>query len=351
MSVFGKNIKVDIFGESHAECIGVTIENLKKGEKIDIKRLQDFLDLRKPGNNEFSTPRKEEDKLEVLSGLDENGITDGNIFKAVIYNNNTRSSDYEKTVPRPSHADYPSFVKHGKIFAGGGKYSGRLTAALSIAGGIALQILEKKGIKIDGHILSIHGKCDDNFDTLNNDCNEIYKKPFPVINQNLGEDMKNEIRRAKEQGDSVGGQIECKVTGLPVGIGDGIFDGIDGHIAQAIFGIPAVKGIDFGAGFTSAYMLGSENNDEFYFDETVKTYTNNSGGVIGGMTSGMPLIFTVAFKPTPSIYKSQRSVDLKTKENVILDIKGRHDPCIVQRAVVPVISACAIAIFDLMEEL
>lgn len=351
MSVFGKNIKVDVFGESHAECIGVTIENLKKGEKIDLERLQAFLDLRKPGNNEFSTPRKEEDKVEIISGLDEKNITDGNIFKAVIYNLNTRSSDYEKTVPRPSHADYPSYVKYGKISAGGGKYSGRLTAALSIAGGVALQILENKGIKIDAHILSVHGKCDDSFDALNDEFNEIFKKPFPVINDLAGEEMKNEILSARKQGDSVGGQIECKVTGLPVGIGDGIFDGVDGHIAQAVFGIPAVKGIDFGAGFTSAYMLGSQNNDEFYFDGTVKTFTNNAGGVIGGMTNGMPLIFTVAFKPTPSIFKPQRSVDLKTNENVILNIKGRHDPCIVQRAVVPVISACAIALYDLTEEL
>lgn len=351
MSTFGKNIKVNIFGESHAECIGVTIENLEKGHKIDLERLQAFLDLRKPGNNEFSTPRKEDDKVEVLSGLDENNFTNGELFKAVIYNTNTRSSDYAKTVPRPSHADYPSFVKHGKISAGGGKYSGRLTAPLSIAGGICLQILEEKGIKIDGHILSIKDSYDLNFETTNHQQSEIYKKPFPVINDDLGEEMKKEILLAREQGDSVGGEIECKVSNLPVGIGDGIFDGIDGHIANAIFGIPAVKGIEFGVGFDATKMLGSQNNDEFYFDKTVKTFTNNSGGVMGGMTNGMPLIFTVAFKPTPSIFKAQRSVDLKTNENVILEIKGRHDPCIVQRAVVPVISACAIAIYDYMEEL
>ena len=350
MSTFGKNVKVDIFGESHGECIGVTIENLKKGHKIDLEKLQQFVDLRKSGD-QFSTKRVESDKVCVLSGLNENNETDGNIFKAVIYNENTRSGDYEKTVPRPSHADYPSFVKHGKIFAGGGKYSGRLTAALCIAGGVFKQILEEKNIKIDGHILSIYGICDDGFDCLNQDSQDIYKKAFPVINEEKGEEMKKAIINASQQGDSVGGEIECKVTGLPVGIGDGIFDGIDGHIASAIFGIPGVKGIEFGAGFNVKNMLGSENNDEFYFDNQVKTYTNNSGGVTGGMTNGMPLLFSVAFKPTPSIYKEQRSVDLKTNENVILKIKGRHDPCIVKRAVAPVVSACAIAIYDLMEEL
>ena len=350
MSTFGKNVKVDIFGESHGECIGVIIENLKKGHKIDLEKLQQFVDLRKAGD-QFSTKRVESDKVHVVSGLNENNETDGNIFKAVIYNENTRSSDYEKTVPRPSHADYPSFIKYGKIFAGGGKYSGRLTAALCIAGGVFKQILEEKNIKIDGHILSVYGICDDKFDCLNQDSNDIYKKSFPVINEEKGEEMKNAIIQASEQGDSVGGEIECKVTGLPVGIGDGIFDGIDGHIASAIFGIPGVKGIEFGAGFNVKNMLGSENNDEFYFDNQVKTYTNNSGGVTGGMTNGMPLLFSVAFKPTPSIYKEQRSVDLKTNENVTLQIKGRHDPCIVKRAVAPVISACAIAICDLMEEL
>lgn len=350
MSIFGKNVKVDIFGESHAELIGVTIENLKKGYKIDLAKLQQFVDLRKSGD-QFSTKRVESDKVCVLSGLNEKNETDGNIFKAVIYNENIRSSDYEKTVPRPSHADYPSFVKHGKIFAGGGKYSGRLTAALCIAGGVFLQILEEKNIKIDAHILSIYGICDDSFDCVSQNSEDIYKKSFPVIKEETGEEMKNAIINALKDGDSVGGEIECKVTGLPVGIGDGIFDGIDGHIASAIFGIPGVKGIEFGAGFNVKNMLGSENNDEFYFDKTVKTYTNNSGGVMGGMTNGMPLLFTTVFKPTPSIYKEQRSVDLKTNENVILKIKGRHDPCIVKRAVTPVISACAIAIYDLLEEL
>ncbi len=351
MSSFGKNIKADIFGESHGECIGVTVENLKKGVKIDKIRLQEFLELRAPGRNEYSTPRKEQDQAVFLSGVDENGVTDGNILKAVIYNTNTRSQDYEKTVPRPAHADYPAYVKYGKIAAGGGRYSGRLTAPLCIAGGIAKQMLEERGVYIDAHILSVHGSFDEAFDTLKNERTEYYKKPFPVIDDEKGEIMKNEILTARENGDSVGGTVECKITGLPVGIGDALFDGIDGHIAQAVFGIPAVKGVEFGVGFKATELYGSENNDPFIIDDGVKTKTNNAGGVLGGMTSGMPLIFKVAFKPTPSIFKKQASVDLKTNTETELLIKGRHDPSIVQRAVPPVIAAAALAILDLWEEL
>lgn len=348
--MFGKNIKIEIFGESHGEKIGVKIENLRKGFKINKEELQGFLDLRAPGRNEFSTPRKEKDTVEIISGADEHGVTDGNLFEAVIYNTNTRSQDYEKTVPRPAHADYPAYVKHGKISAGGGRYSGRLTAPLCIAGGIALQLLKEKGIKIDAHILNIHGKSDDSFDSLSDSFDGIFKKSFPVINDASGEEMKKEILKAKEEGDSVGGTVECKITGLPIGIGDALFDGLDGHIAASVFAIPAVKGIEFGKGFEAATLYGSENNDQYYFDEKVKVFSNNAGGVLGGMSSGFPLIFSVAFKPTPSIYKEQRSVDLKTKENTVFSVKGRHDPCIVQRAVAPVISAAAIAILDLMEE-
>ncbi len=350
MSFFGKNIKIEVFGESHAEKIGVKIQGLPKGEFIDMNAVQAFCALRAPGQNEFSTPRREQDKINVLSGLDENSCLTGELFEAVIYNTNTRSNDYENTIPRPSHADYPSFVKYGKIFAGGGKYSGRLTACLCIAGGIFLQLLGEEGITVDAHILSI-GKINDTpFDALSNEETQIYKKPFAVIDEAVMDKMKQVILSAREQGDSVGGKIECKISGLPVGIGDGIFDGLDGHISSAIFGIPAVKGIEFGLGFSSTELLGSENNDQLYFDKTVKTYTNNAGGIVGGMTNGMPVTFTVAFKPTPSIFKEQKSVDLKTNENVVLSVKGRHDPCIVQRAIAPVISAAAIAVYDLMQE-
>ncbi len=348
--MFGKTLKIEIYGESHGEKIGVKVENLKKGHKINKEELQAFLDLRAPGKNEFSTPRKEEDKVEIISGVDVHGVTDGNVFEAVIYNTNTRSQDYEKTVPRPGHADYPAYVKYGRIPAGGGRYSGRLTAPLCIMGGVALQILKSRGINIDAHILNIHGKNDDAFDELSNEISEVYKKPFPVINDALGEEMKKEILTAKAEGDSVGGMVQCKITGLSVGVGGALFDGLDGHIASAVFAIPAVKGIEFGKGFDVASLYGSENDDEFYFEDGVKTYTNNAGGVLGGMSSGNPIIFDVAFKPTPSIYKEQRSVDLKTNENTVFSVKGRHDPCIVQRAVAPVISAAAIAILDLLEE-
>lgn len=348
--MFGRNVKIEIFGESHGECIGVKAEKLKKGEKIDVQELQEFLDLRAPGKNEFSTPRKEADKVEIISGVDVHGETNGEKFEAVIYNTNTRSQDYEKTVPRPGHADYPAYIKYGKIPAGGGRYSGRLTAPLCIIGGIALQILKKRGIKIDAHILNIHGQCDDSFDSLSNDVFDTYKKPFPVINDEKGEKMKAEILKAKAEGDSVGGMVECKITGLPVGLGDALFDGLDGHIAEAVFAIPAVKGIEFGKGFEASRLYGSENNDSYYFDNGIKAFSNNAGGVLGGMSSGFPLIFTVAFKPTPSIYKEQKSVDLKNNENTAFSVKGRHDPCIVQRAVPPVIAAAAIAILDLLEE-
>ena len=349
--MFGKNITVDIFGESHGEFIGVEAQNLPKGEKIDLDELRAFCRLRAPGQNEFSTPRKEEDNFEILSGMNDNGVLDGNVFKAIIKNTNTRSQDYEKTVPRPAHADYPAYVKYGRIPAGGGRYSGRLTAPMCILGGIAKQILSSRGIEIDAHVVSIHGVEDDNFDWLSDSVSGIHKKPFPVINDEKGEKMKQEILSAKENGNSVGGEIECKIVGLPVGVGDALYDGLDGAIASSVFAIPAVKGIEFGLGFESAKIFGSENNDGFYFDgETVKTSTNNCGGVLGGMSNGMPLIFKVAFKPTPSIFVPQKSVDLKTKENVEFSIKGRHDPCIVQRAVAPVISAAAIAVLDLMEE-
>ncbi|MBR2861612.1 MAG: chorismate synthase [Clostridia bacterium] len=349
--MFGKNVTVDIFGESHGEQIGVVAKNLPNGVKIDLEELRAFCRLRAPGQNEFSTPRKEEDNFEIISGMDENGVLDGATFKAIIKNTNTRSQDYEKTVPRPAHADYPCFVKYGRISTGGGRYSGRLTAPMCILGGIAKQILSSRGIEIDAHVASIHGVEDDSFDWLSNSVSGIHKKPFPVINDEKGEKMKQEILSAKENGNSVGGEIECKIVGLPVGVGDALYDGLDGAIASSVFAIPAVKGIEFGLGFESTKVLGSENNDEFIFDNgKVQTLTNNCGGILGGMSNGMPLIFKVAFKPTPSIFVPQKSVDLKTKENVELSIKGRHDPCIVQRAVAPVISAAAIAVLDLMEE-
>lgn len=347
---YGKNIKTEIFGQSHSEWIGVTLQGLPKGEKIDQQRLQSFCDLRAPGKNEFSTPRKEADTIEILSGLTENFLLNGEPLKAVIYNTNIRPGDYSQTIPRPGHADYPAFVKTGTIPSGGGSYSGRMTAPLCIAGGIALQLLERKGIAFDAHIASIGEISDLPFDPLTEKTENVYLRPFPVNDSAAGEKMKECIVTARNEGDSVGGVIECKITGLAPGLGGALFNGLDGAIAQAVFSIPAVKGIEFGAGFHAARLRGSQNNDAFYFDKKVKTRTNHCGGILGGMSNGMPVLFRAAFKPTPSIFKPQNSVDLSTNQNVAFVCKGRHDPCIVHRAVPPVIAAAALAVLDLLGE-
>ena len=344
---YGKNIKTEIFGQSHSESIGVTLQGLPKGEKIDQQRLQSFCDLRAPGKNEFSTPRKEADTIEILSGLTENSLLNGEPLKAVIYNTNTRPGDYSQTIPRPGHADYPAFRKTGTIPSGGGSYSGRMTAPLCIAGGIALQLLERKGIALDAHIASIGEISDLPFDPLTEKTENVYLRPFPVNDSAAGEKMKECIVTARNEGDSVGGVIECKITGLAPGVGGALFNGLDGAIAQAVFGIPAVKGIEFGAGFDVANMYGSNNNDEFCIENgEIRTRTNNHGGILGGITSGMPIVFRVAIKPTPSIARPQKTVDYTTMTEETLGIKGRHDPCIVPRAVPCIESAANLAILS-----
>jgi len=288
--------------------------------------LRAFLRRRSPGQNEFTTARVEEDVPEVLSGLVD-GVTCGAPFAAIIRNTDARSDDYREVrdVPRPSHADYTAHIKFGGFqdTAGGGHFSGRLTAPLCLAGGICLQILRGLGITIDARILQI-GKV-----------------------RGTDEEMKLEILAVKEQGDSIGGVIECEAVGLPAGLGDPMFDGIENRISGIVFGIPGVKGVEFGSGFDGAGRRGSENNDGFYMDgDTVKTRTNHSGGILGGITNGMPVLFRVAFKPTPSIGKQQDSVSLSNAENTVLQVKGRHDPCIVPRAVPCVEAAAAIALYD-----
>lgn len=352
MNTFGNKIKINIFGASHAESIGVTVEGLAKGFKVDTQRVQSFLDRRAPGKNKFSTPRKEADKVEYISGICEN-VTTGEALTAVIYNNNRHSKDYSelKIKMRPSHADYPAFVKYGADYdmSGGGKFSGRMTAPLCIAGAILMQMLEEKGIYIGAHISSVSDIKDDMFDELSFDVTALkcaQNKDFPVLSDEKGEEMKRVILEARNNLDSVGGTVECKIIGVPVGTGDHMFMGLENVISSCVFGIPAVKGIEFGAGFESTYLLGSRNNDEYYYDENgnIKTRTNNCGGICGGMANGMPICFKVAIKPTPSIAKAQNTVNLETKKNDILEIKGRHDPCIVQRAVPCVEAAAAIAI-------
>lgn len=310
-------MKLHIFGESHAPEIGVEIEGVPKGTVIDLDALQAFLDRRAPGNGQggMSTPRKEPDKVEFDKGV-VGGVATGETIRAVIRNTNTRPQDYANvaTVPRPGHADYASWLKCGKIPTGGGKWSGRMTAPLCIAGGIALQMLAKKGVTISSSVRRGHGDA------------------------------------AIPAGDSVGGVVEVVATGFPAGYGDVGTDGLESKLAAAFFGIPAVKGVEFGAGFAVGEMRGSENNDPFYYDETgaVKTRTNNAGGILGGITTGMPVLFRIAVKPTPSIGQPQQTVDLTAHCDAPLTVVGRHDPCIVPRAIPVAEAAAAIALMDLL---
>lgn len=352
-SYYGKNVRVSVFGQSHSKAIGVTVDGLPAGKKVDMEKLQEFLNRRAPGNNEYSTARKEADVPEFLCGLVDN-VTCGAPLTAVIYNNDTRSKDYSllKDIPRPAHADYAAQVKFGgaQDVAGGGHFSGRLTAPLCVAGGICKQLLEEKGISLTAHIYSIAGVKDTEFKDMTVDEIKAYadsKAEFPVVNQPAGVEMREKIREAAMDLDSVGGIVECIINGMPAGIGNPMFEGMENKIASAIFGIPAVKGLEFGNGFEAAELRGSENNDPFYMDSgEVRTETNNHGGILGGITSGMPIIFRAALKPTPSIAKEQKSISFSQQENTMLEIKGRHDPCIVPRAVPVVEAVAAIAIFD-----
>ena len=353
-STYGKNIKISIVGQSHSKAIGVSVDGMPVGYKIDMDKLNEFMSRRAPGGSFYSTPRKEADMPEFVSGLVDN-TTCGAPLCALIYNTNTKSSDYNniKDIPRPAHADFTAQVKYKGFqdVAGGGHFSGRLTASLCIVGGICKQILEDKGIKIAAHISNLGGIQDDKFDMINvslEELEQLLNNEFPIINMDVFEKMKSRVEEVKEERDSLGGIIECAVVGLPVGLGDPMFEGMENKIAQIVFGIPAIKGIEFGSGFGVADMWGSENNDEYYIDEegNVKTYTNNHGGILGGITSGMPLVYRVAVKPTPSIAKEQNSISIKDNNNTKLKIKGRHDPCIVPRAVPVIEAVTAIAILD-----
>jgi len=350
-STYGDNLKLSIFGQSHGPAIGMTLDGIPAGLPVDPEKLQQFLNRRAPGQNDWSTPRKEEDRPEFLGGIYD-GYTCGAPIAAVIYNKNTRSGDYSnlKDCPRPGHADYTAQVKYGGFqdAAGGGHFSGRLTAPLCIAGGLCKQWLEEMGIRIGAHILQIHRTGDVFFNPLKPELDEICSD-FPVLDASLGLKMKESISRARQTGDSVGGIIECAVTGLPVGIGEPMFGGVESKISQIVYGIPAVKGVSFGLGHEYSANPASQLNDEFKFqDNTIVTYTNHCGGILGGISNGMPVIFDVVLKPTPSISRPQQTVNLKTGEITTLEVKGRHDPCIVPRAVPVVEAAAAIAIYDLI---
>lgn len=349
-STYGEHLHLSIFGQSHGPAIGMTLDGIPAGLPVDLPKLQQFLDRRAPGNNAYTTSRKETDRPEFLGGILE-GHTCGAPLAAIIHNHNTHSGDYSnlKDSPRPGHADYPAQVKYGgyQDTAGGGHFSGRLTAPLCIAGGLCKQWLELFGVQIGARILSIGGIEDQSvFDHTNPDLNSIPAE-FPVLDPRTAQKMIDTINQIKSNGDSVGGIIECIVTGLPAGIGDPMFGGMESRIGQIVYGVPAVKGLSFGSGFECASMLGSEHNDNLTVkDGKIITHTNRAGGILGGITNGMPLTFRVAIKPTPSISCIQQTVHLPTMEDTQLQVRGRHDPCIVPRAVPVIEAAAAIAIFD-----
>lgn len=350
-STYGEMLKLSLFGQSHGPAIGMTLDGIPAGLPVDLEKLQYFLNRRAPGNDDFSTTRKEEDRPQILAGIVD-GYTCGAPIAAIISNNNTRSSDYSnlKDIPRPGHADLTAQMKYRgyQDAAGGGHFSGRLTAPLCIAGGLCKQWLEQMGIRIRAHIVAIGGVVDDPvyLDWANPDLDAICDD-FPVLNPEAGSKMRSKIAEAKAAGDSVGGLIECIATGLPAGLGEPMFGGMESKIAQIIYGIPAIKGLNFGTGFAGSYMRGSENNDSFVIkDGQIKTARNYAGGILGGITNGMPLVFEVAVKPTPSISMPQKSVSISKMEETELIVKGRHDPCIVPRAVPVVEAAAAIAIYD-----
>ena len=350
-STYGKHLHLSIFGQSHGPAIGMTLDGIPAGLSVDFEKLQEFLDRRAPGNSTFSTARKEKDIPEFLSGI-VNGYTCGAPICAVIYNQNQHSADYKNLLdsPRPGHADFTAHVKYGgyEDLSGGGHFSGRLTAPLCIAGGLCKQWLETHGIRIGAHIASIAGIPDEpvRLDWCKPDLDAI-ASDFPVVNAAAGVKMQSAIAEAKKDGDSVGGIIECFITGLPIGLGDPMFDGIESRISQIIYGVPAVKGLDFGSGFWGSNLRGSQNNDPYAFENgKIITKTNHCGGILGGITTGMPIVFKVAIKPTPSILRPQTSISYATNSTSTLEIKGRHDPCIVPRAVPVVEAAAAIAIYD-----
>ena len=350
-STYGENLKLSIFGQSHGPAIGMTLDGIPAGLPVDLDKLQEFLNRRAPGQNDWSTPRKEEDRPEFLAGLLD-GFTCGAPIAAVIYNKNTRSGDYAnlKDFPRPGHADYTANIKYGGFqdAAGGGHFSGRLTAPLCIAGGLCKQWLEEMGIRIGAHILTVGRTGDVCFDAVNPELDSV-DLGFPVLDRNCGEEIQKCIHAARQAGDSVGGIIECAIIGLPAGIGEPMFGGVESKIAQIVYGIPAVKGVSFGLGQEFSANPASALNDEFKFvNGRIETYTNHCGGILGGITNGMPVIFDVTIKPTPSISKPQQTVNLKTGEATTIEIKGRHDPCIVPRAVPVVEAAAAIAVYDLI---
>lgn len=361
-STFGKTLQVTVFGQSHSPAIGCVVEGLPSGFAVDRERLSRFMARRAPGQGPWATTRKEADEPEFVSGLNPRGETCGAPLCAVIRNTNTRSQDYANLarIPRPSHADWPAEARwHGaQDVAGGGHFSGRLTAPLSVAGGIALQMLEERGVSVAAHLLQVGAACDEAFAALGDPVEQapvlsaqmeaLAQAPFPVLDAAAGEAMRAEIEDARQDQDSVGGLIECVAVGVPVGVGSPMFDGIENLLARALFGVPAVKSLEFGRGAAVSGLRGSEHNDPWVPDAQGRPVPqkNDAGGLVGGLTTGAPVLFTVGVKPTASIGQPQPSVDLASGEPAELRIHGRHDPCIAPRAVPVVEAVTALVLLD-----
>jgi len=345
---FGSSVTVTLFGESHGEYIGATVDGIAPGIRIDEAYIKSKLAQRRP-QGKISTARVEEDNYSIISGV-VNGYTTGTPLTVIIPNTNKRSEDYDslRTLPRPSHADYTAECKyHGYQDArGGGHFSGRITAPLVLVGAILSSALFKKGIRIGTHIKSLRGVRDREFDCYEEDISALCSAAFPTLSGESGDDMRRKIEAAALSGDSVGGVLETAVIGVPAGVGEPWFDNMESVLSHALFSVPGIKGVEFGAGFAISEMLGSEANDPFSISEgKIITKTNRSGGINGGITNGMPIIFRCAVRPTPSIFKAQDTVDLNKMENSSLTLAGRHDPAIVHRvrAVVDAVSAIALA--------
>lgn len=361
-STFGNALRVTVFGQSHSQAVGCVVEGLPSGHVVDMEALGRFMARRAPGQGPWTTPRKEADLPRIVSGLNPRGATCGAPLAIVIENTNTRSRDYDNlmAVPRPGHADYTAWAKwHGnQDVPGGGHFSGRLTAPLCAAGGIALQMLTERGVRVGAHLLSVADVRDEPLCALDNAPASRARlesqldaladgRTFPTIDAAAGKAMLAAIDDARRELDSVGGVVECVATGMPAGVGSPMFDGIENLIARAAFGVPAVKGVEFGRGFEAARLRGSEDNDPYRMvDGAVTPVTNNAGGALGGITTGAPVLFRMALKPTSSISRPQESVDLTTGSDATLEVHGRHDPCVATRAVPVAEAICALALLD-----
>ena len=346
----GKCFVLTCFGESHGQCVGVIIDGCPPGLPISTRDIQIEVDKRRPISDRISTPRKEEDKVELLSGVF-NGNTTGAPICILVRNREVESETYDefRWKPRPGHADFPALIRYREFndYRGGGRFSGRITVAFVMAGAVAKKILARASVEVLANTVEVAGIALKETPTLTDIRDNVYRNNMRCANMKIGKVMENAVIKARKEGDSVGGIVECQVLNVPVGVGDPIFDALDAELAKILFNIPAVKGVEFGSGFSVSQLRGSENNDQYTLKKgRVVTVTNNTGGILGGLSNGMPIVVRVAFKPTPSISKVQRTVDLKNLVEVPLEIRGRHDACIVPRAVPVVESAVAIVLAD-----